>query len=289
MVGAAVLAAALALAGRNGVNAARNRVEADRAWWRAQDCFARARAAIDDVLEQHADPAANAMAWRYLGQFATRDLETPADCSVRIEAAGTRLDINGADSVQLVTLFRAVGQAAAAEALAAALLDWRDPDDSTRGSGAERDWYAANGRLLPRNGAVADVRELARVRGFEDVGGLDEVLDVEPGRIAINSAGAAVLSAVPGFTDEAVARVLDARTARTPVGDVLVFASMLSPASEDAIIAHYPEIVRKATVDPDAWILTATSQAGLPRIMVTIEARLLRTDTRAVLVSERTW
>ena len=44
-------------------------------------------------------------------------------------------------------------------------LDWRDADDDTRPNGAEADYYADKG-LVPRNGSLRSVGELALIRGI---------------------------------------------------------------------------------------------------------------------------
>ena len=83
-----------------------------------------------------------------------------------------------------------------------ALLDWRDPDDAPRRFGAERDWYVARGLFPPRNGPLADVRELRRVRGFDAITVPDSVLiavfTVEPGRLVTARADPRVLASVTG-------------------------------------------------------------------------------------------
>ncbi|MGH7655105.1 MAG: general secretion pathway protein GspK [Gemmatimonadaceae bacterium] len=290
LAAASTVALALALEGRDGVNAARNRVNAERAWARASDCLARARLAADAVLAANPDPGANAAAWRSLGALvAESGMPMGSECTATFEAAGTRLDVNAADSAQCVAVLGALGFGSASEAMTAALLDWRDNDDSVRALGAEADWYVQAGRLPPRNGPFADVGELVRVRGFEDAVGLDSVFITEQGRIAINSAGAAVLAAVPGFSDEAVERVLALRSQGTPVIDILTFASTLSTPASDAIIAHYREFANAATIDPDAWIVTATGVAGFPAVRSTIRVRMVHASTRAVVVRQWTW
>lgn len=45
------------------------------------------------------------------------------------------------------------------------LLDWLDDDILPRANGAETDYYARLG-IAPRNGALASIDELARIRGF---------------------------------------------------------------------------------------------------------------------------
>jgi type II secretory pathway component PulK len=290
LAAASTVALALALNGRDGVNAARNRVNAERAWWRANDCLSRARAAADAVLAANPDPGANAATWRSLGDLvaATR-MPAGDNCVASFEAAGTRLDVNKADSAQCDAVLRASGFGATSDTMTAALLAWRDADDSVRALGAESDWYEAAGRFVPRNGPLADVRELARVRGFEDAAGLDSVFTVEPGRIAINSAGAAVLAAVPGFSEETIARVLELRSQGTPIVNVIGLAGMVSTAASEEIIAHYQEFAGAATVDPDAWIVTASATQGFPAVRSTVQARFIHASTRIVIVRQRTW
>lgn len=290
LAAASAVALALALEGRDGVSAARNRVNAERAWARANDCLSRARLAADAVLAANPDPGANAAAWRSLDAVvAESGMPMSTDCTATFEAAGARLDINAADSLQCVGLLRASGFGTASEAMTAALLDWRDQDDSARALGAESAWYIEAGRFRPRNGPFADVRELTRVRGFEDATGLDSLFTTEPGRIAINSAGAAVLAAVPGFSGEAVDRVLALRSQGMPVTDILALASALSTPASEAIAAHYREFANAATIDPDAWIVTATGVQGFPAVRSTIRVRLMHASTHAVVVRQWTW
>ncbi|HEY2849479.1 MAG TPA: hypothetical protein VGI97_06350 [Gemmatimonadaceae bacterium] len=266
LAAASTVALALALEGRDGVNASRNRVNAERAWARANDCLSRARLAADAVLAANPDPGANAVAWRSLGPLvAESGMPMGTECTATFEAAGTRLNVNAADSAQCVAALEASGFGAASEAMTAALLDWRG------------------------NASLADVRELARVRGFEGATGLDSVFTTEPGRIAINSAGATVLAAVPGLSDEAVGRVLALRSQGTPVTDVLAFAATLSTQASQAIIAHYREFASAATIDPDAWIVTAAGVQGFPAIRSTIQVRLIHASTRTIVVRQRTW
>jgi type II secretory pathway component PulK len=290
LAAASTVALAVALTGRDGLNASRNRINAERAWARANDCISRARLAADAVLAANPDPGANAAAWRNLGPLVIEStMPMAADCTADFEAVGTRLDINAADSSQCVAALRASGRVAEAEAMTAALLDWRDPDDSAREEGAEADWYQQERRFPPRNGPLASVRELSEVRGFENADGLDSIFTTEPGRIAINSAGAAVLAAVPGFSDEAVAQVLALRSRGIPMRDVASFAATLSTPASESILANYSALARAATIDPDAWIVTASGTQGFPPVRATIQLRLLHTSTHTAIARLRTW
>lgn len=283
---AAIVATAGALAGRNAVNAAINRVHLDRAFWTATGCVARVRAAIDGTLDAAKTFDDAASTWRILGRVVL-PVSTDSDCTIALEAAGTRLDMNDASEEMLQNLFVALGYGDDAEPLAAALADWRDSDDVTRPAGAERDWYAAAHRELPRNAPLADRRELARVRGFENVRAFDAVLTADPGRVCLATAPPGVLLAVPGFTRETADRIVALQSAGTPVTDVASLLALVSRSSADAMLAHFPEIVRVTTTDPDAWILSVRASAGTPAVSVTLVRRLLRAGKRAVVAASR--
>jgi len=170
-----------------------------------------------------------------------------------------------------------------------ALADWRDADDEARpGGGSERDWYLAAGRIPPRNGPLADIRELARVRGFEDIARFDTVLNTEPGRVSLATAPVTVLMALPGFTRETAERVAELHDAGTPLRDLLELPGLLSQTSRSALLARYADLARASTVDPDAWILTTRAAVGFPPSAVVLEWRLVRADRRGVVLRTRT-
>jgi type II secretory pathway component PulK len=170
-----------------------------------------------------------------------------------------------------------------------ALLDWRDADELPRQFGAERAWYVGQGRAPPRDGPLADPRELARVKGFERLAGLDSLLDVEPARVDLNHAPLAALAALPGFTEEALSRIAEQRLRGVPLADLLAFSATLSPGARAALLARYADLARLATTEPDAWILTSRAQQGEPPISAVLELRLVRAGTRAGVVRRRTW
>jgi general secretion pathway protein K len=273
---------------RDTVALSANRIDDERAVWRANECFARARAAIDEVLAAAQRDGGALPVWRVL------DWRIPAaglradGCDARLEAAGSRLDLNAVDERQLRAVFRSLALANP-EALADALLDWRDTDDDPRPQGAEYRTYEALQRVPPRNGALADLRELALVIGFEGVGGLQELLGTEPGRLALNAAPIAVLATLPGFTPELLARIALERESGRAILDLLALAASVSSRAADSVMAYYPELVALTTATPDAWILTASGRSGAPPMVATIEGRLVLAGDRAAVVRWRSW
>jgi general secretion pathway protein K len=292
MVAAVVVALTGTLAARDNVEAARNRIDAERAAWRANDCLERARAAVDEAVAKARGEGATLRLWRAVDRAILESPVVTADgCALRIEAAGSHLDVNAADAQQLVTLFRALNLSDA-EGLADRLLDWRDADDDERPGGAEHDWYATHVRVGPRNAPFADAKEIKRVAGFEDTGVVDEVLGVEPGRICINTAPTAVLAVIPGFTPELLSRIAFERESGRQVNDVLSLSAAISRPSADSVLAHYPDIARLTTVNPEAWIIVARGGAGAPgtpEISVFAEVRLVLGEGRAVVTRRRSW
>ena len=292
MMGVVTLGLATSLVARRAVAGAHNRVQLRRAAWMAEECVERARAAIDEVLTAQANSASErGGGWSRLdAAVATSPLLRTSKCDVSLRPLGSAVDIGSADAEMLSQLLAGLAMPVRrADSLVDALLDWRDRDDVARPLGAERDWYQAHGRLPPRNAPLADIRELARVRGFEALQGLDSVLTLEPGRIALNHAPLTVVAALPGFTPEAVARMVEHRVRSAPVTDLLAFAGQLSPSARQALLARYADLVRFTTIEPDGWILTARAKSGAPAVTAVLEVRLVRAGNRAAIVRRRTW
>ena len=286
---AAVVALAAEFAGRDAYDAGRNRVFADRAYWRAADCMARTHALMDAVLEVTSDPWQLANLWRTLdGQVIGDGILDLPDCTVHLEAAGTRLDINSASDTLLLAVFAEAGYAGEAAAMLDAFRDWTDSDSVARPLGAEADWYSAAGRATPRNAPIVDIRELALIRGFKTaVPALETLLTAEPGRLSLANASLDVLAAVPGFTPEALARLAQMRETGEPITDLAAFASSLSPDGLNQMAAHFDQISRTVTVDPDAWIVTTVGTAGQPAVTTTLQYRFVRSGNHAVAVRRR--
>ena len=283
---AAVVAMSAALTARHGVSEGAARVWLERARWEALGCERRAVAAIDLVLRDAPTATDAAAAWRTLARHLAY-APSIADCDVRLEAAGTRLDVNGASQEMLANLFDALGLESEAPALVDALADWMDADDDPRPYGAERDWYELAGRFLPRNASMPDARELARVRGFEQTRGFDSVLTTEPGRVSLATAPVPVLMAVPGITRETAEQIVALQEAGTPLRDLLEITRLISSSSVSALQARYVDAVRVTTPDPDAWLVQVRVAHGSPAVSVQLEWRVIRTG-RGCAVAE-TW
>jgi len=284
-------ASAIALAGslvaRDGVGIASNRIRSERARWLAAGCLDRARAAADLALANAKREGTTLVMWRRLDRNVLESpLVTAQPCRIDVSAAGSRLDVNAADASLLARAFALMGLTNA-QALANRVVDWRDADDVAEPDGAEVDWYVQRERHPPRNGPIADIHEVGRIAGFEQIAQLDSVLGIEPGRIALNSAPLTVLRAVPGFTDELVARLTTERAAGRDVVDVLAVAGGVSPAATDSVIAHYPEITRMTTSTPDAW--TIATRSGRDPEAAVADARLVLGDGAAMMTRRSTW
>ena len=286
MTVASIMVTAAELAGRNAVNAARNRTQLERAFWIAAGCGARARAAIDEALGETASAEAAADAWRVVGRSSGLVTQS-SECDVVLEASGTRLDVNAASEEMITALLRGIGYGDKVPGMVDALSDWRDSDEVARPAGAEADWYVANVREPPRNAGLRDIRELARVRGFENISAFDTVMTTEPGRVSLATAPVSVLIAVPGITRETAEKIVALQEAGTPIRDPALLAGMISRISGDSLSARFPDVVRSTTPDPDAWILTVRAHSGFPVITAAFRWRLIRQGKRCLVV--RTW
>lgn len=79
---------------------------------------------------------------------------------VRVEDESGKLNVNIATRDELVNFF-------GDEALADAIIDWRDEDDISQTHGAEVDWYLSSGLpYKPRNAPFETLHELLLVRGM---------------------------------------------------------------------------------------------------------------------------
>ena len=104
-------------------------------------------------------PDGRVYTWRY----------ADADIEVRITDENGKVDLNQAQAPLLTALLRALGtEQSEAGRLAAAIVDWRDPDLLTQpGGGAEDSDYASAGRSYgAKDAPFESVAELEQVLGF---------------------------------------------------------------------------------------------------------------------------
>lgn len=291
LVGVSALAMAGSLAGREAVASARNRADLADAAWRAEGCLERARAAMSQALKTARNEAPGSGTWDRMDRtVAESTLLAGSGCDVEMIAPGAALDVNATPEDAIHRALAAHGvPAARADSLVDALADWRDADSVPRPRGAEAAWYRAHERRAPRDGPLADARELALVRGFDAVPGIETLLSTEPGRVPLGHAPAAVLASLPGFTPEAVARVVDMRARGAAVTDLSAFPGQLSPGAREVLLRRFTEFVGAAATEPEAWIVRARIGVGTPPAVSVVEVRLVRAGERAAVVRRKTW
>jgi len=226
-----VLTGAAISVARLGNATTRNRVLLARAGW--------AREACSEILQARyaQDPSI-----RHLDSV---DLGRGTWCSATLEDPSTKLNLNIADRPALVIVLQAVvHRSVAVDSLADALLDWRDPDAVPRPLGDE-----SSGN---RNGPFADIWELRYVRGFTGslVARLTPFITTRgTGVINVNAAPQAVLTTLPGVTDETV-RIVMIHRSTGPLADADVLSGLLSPSARATVLASYPEFVRATVFAP---------------------------------------
>lgn len=159
--------------------------------------------------------------WRADGQPHAIDSPT-AQLSVRVFAENGRIDLNQSPIEPLSGLFAQLFPGRNPEALAAALIDWRDSDDEAAAGGSEQTAYARAGfAYAPANRPLHSVDELSQIMGFDNtmVATARPFLTVHSRQPRINarSADPRVLAAVPGVdlaTAQAFVRQRDEAIAR---------------------------------------------------------------------------
>lgn len=133
------------------------------------------------------------------------------------------IDLNAAREPLLLGLLTSAGvEVGQAQALVDAMIDWRDADDLSRPSGAERDAYAALGKVGPANVNFRTVEELKAVLGMtpELFGRIKGALTVYSNAPGINAivAPRQVLMALPGAEAGQVDAFIAARQAELDAG-----------------------------------------------------------------------
>lgn len=301
---AAVVLATVAMASaRGGLATASNRAALLRAEWHAEECLARARAAMLAVTLGEGAPARETFSRQglaYRWQVLNSPLVQGCPGTVDLDPFGHGLSLVTVSGPLLARVFRAAGvPAASTDSLVDAFLDWRDADDSTRAHGAERDWYADRGEPTPRNGPLLSLDELQAIRGFTPWVGPGAAVDpsrlftVDSDLLFVDAAADAILMALPGFTEEAAAFVAERRRRNAePLQELLALMGGLAPESQAVLTRAFGELSDIATIAPGGWILRARS-SGVPgtpqaeRLQVEIELRLAIDGQRHAITRRR--
>ena len=267
---AAVTSAALVTA-RSGRWIIANRIALRRGRWAADACL--------EILLGHysADAAATPPD--------SVDLGAGSWCRLRLEEPESKLDLNTASDAALAA---ALGN----DTLAAALLDWRDTDAVVRPGGAEREWYELMNRPPPRNGPLGDVGELRLIKGFDSiaVAQAEELFTVRgPGRVDVNSASAAVLGTLPGFSPFVVQAILDHRAAGHRYGDLDALVYSLTPSVRTGVLANYADLRQLTVFSPDLLVAHLEGHAPESPVAARIDVTLVPTGNRLAVVRQEVW
>lgn len=88
------------------------------------------------------------------------------DLAIAVIDERGKIPLNRLNRYQSAAMFEAFGLSGADRDIAVdSFLDWRDQNDDANPDGAEADYYAPKG-LIPRNGNLRNVGELALIRGI---------------------------------------------------------------------------------------------------------------------------
>jgi len=150
-----------------------------------------------------------------------------AEIEVRVHDDSGKIDINAAaqsgNTATLMNLFTARGlDEEQAAALAAAMIDWVDPDDLAQPGGAEIDDYEAVGLSYgPKNAPFDTVSELQQVLGmtYELYTRLEPAITIYSGRPDPNLAYAGVEALMAAGCTEEQADLIITRRQSVPPGD----------------------------------------------------------------------
>lgn len=204
-------------------------------------------------------------------------------CEVRAGDEAGKVNLNQASDAVLRNLLGAIGLAGAErDAVADAILDWRDTDDHHRLSGAEKDYYRAlPDPYEPRNGNFESVEELLLVKGVTPdlfygravtlpsgesraMPGLRDLFTVytDTAQINVNSAPREVLLAVPDMTETAAEAILTFRKTRP----------FKSTAELEGILGKLGTGSSLTVAASNLYALTATGRTGEGGVRHTVRA-----------------
>lgn len=264
-MGIAALAFSIAEAARAALATSGNRIAMAQATWSARGCMAQVRASIAHAFPQQGESGVSAaLVWHRMGHTALgTPLPAVPSCHLSARATGSRLDINTADPATITRLLRGQGVPAARADSATAAAVSRRP--------------------------FARLSDVLTLDGFASVSQPDSLLEIDSGPVALNQAPPGVLLALPGFTAEAVARVMEARATGRPYQSFLEISQALAPAARDSFAPAVPVLAASITFEPVAWVITARSTAGRPPVTVALELQIGHSGGTVGITRRRSW
>lgn len=216
------LAMSFSLSMRTEAQAARNGLDAARAYYQARSGLSRAIALLSSL------PPDNVLSMSIAGE------EGDAGYEVRIRPEGGMIDVNAVPEAMLKAVLKKGGlDDGEADRVGDAILDWRDADDIPRANGAEEAAYAALPEpVRPRNGRLATVDELQYVKGVTPsfhADFLSKVFTASGSGLAVNvnSAPLEVLQAMPGISP-GLARAIVERRREAPFATPAALSQFLA-------------------------------------------------------------
>lgn len=289
VVALSVVGLEVGLASRQGRLVAINTAELLQAESVARAGIAAARATLSELIV----PGAGADPWfRVELAFEDDRRPDPADYELAVRDAGAALNLNTASDTELERFFQALRvDHGRAERIAQSILDWRDPDEAHRARGGERDSYLRDGApLLPRNGPLRSVAELRFMRHVDSLTyarAAPHLTVIGTGRVSVNAAPRAVLLALPGMSEEAVAVVERHRARGSPLPDIQALARELSPRARDLLEEQLPVLRTRTSFETREVevVSTGTSDGGVES---RVTALLVRGGESVFVVDMRT-
>ena len=160
--------------------------------------------------------------------------------------------------------------------IAAALLDWMDPDDETRTGGAEAEQYNQLGvDYKPRNGPLLSLSELSLIKGFDKTllygtegkpGLLELVAVFGDNKVNANTAPALLLESLASdFTAEMAQEVIERREEKQfeNLSDLKTLSGLTDAVYRDLssvwdVKSNWYQVLIKATYGPATYRLRVT-------------------------------
>jgi len=153
-------------------------------------------------------------------------------------------------------------------------------------------WQALVNEVMSANPTQASGAWRDLERTMHDSGAMLDGCDLDvrvDGRLMLSRATDVQLAGLPGMTPEAIARIFEFRARGEPITDLLQIEGQLSPVAKLMFDAHYAELTRVTTVEPDVWVVRSRAHVGVPPTPMNVEVRFVRGGTRAAVIRWVEW